>query len=523
MPPIDTRVPDTSVASLAFGDYLLTEDDTLRNQLRSQYQKYYALFRDLTISAQFRQFCLSILSNPLRVTAASESEADQLAASLVRSTIGQRRLKLCRPLLLAEPIGWALLKVKWDDVSGYKLPTAFTPMKLDEFRWKEIAINEEIPDDKPIDSSGNYRLVQLDDKGKERDFQGFPKHFLEHTCFAFGEDSGSPMGRGWFEILWWWVNTFKLGGLEAWVQHLQQNGLPPIKVTQQRSNGGDIQPVGVMEAVETALENRAAIDLSAFPGLDANFLNSPGNAQPEKLCEYVDTLIRLFVNGPNLTSKSEQTGTQALGSEHVKISQQIYKASADSLCNTLSRLARWITEENVPGAEPPTLEFVFNNHEEVNREVLLWKDLAEVGYRPTYQKVVETIGEGYELTGIETSHEQRGTTYASPEVSLSQRLVIPGDKPHDIAALDAIDQAAAPRFEKNTSIVRDMLIAVKRNNPEATDRELFEIARSKLWGLFPALDSPQFARDLSVWNTGSNLMGQFDVRGEAKDAGILNQ
>ena len=270
-----------------------------------------------------------------------------------------------------------------------------------------------------------------------------------------------------------WIRALKQGGLGSWTQHLEQNGFPTVVITQDGKQAGGTtgkKPKNALEAVQVAIANRSAIDFSEFPGTDAKFLAAPGNISPEKLCDYIDTLVRMFIHGPNLTSRSEQTGSQALGREHTKISRRIYKAAGDELCRPLSRLARWITEENVPGATPPELEFVFPNQDEIDGEVERWVELSKAGYRPTLERVQQVLGDGYELIPQATP--------TAPPIELAAASSAP-PVPPDILMLDAVDKAASPHLDRGFEAVRDLLRQVKTDNPSASDRELFTIADRK--------------------------------------------
>lgn len=500
--------PNTDASELAFGSYLLTEDSTLR-QIGGLYREYKSLFRDLALGSAYRQFSRSILGKPLMVTRASESKSDTIGADLVRNVLTKDqttcRGKLANPLLLAEPMGWGLVSFGWEMIDGRKLPIAFKPENLDEFRWKRIE-GDRIPDDRPIDAGGRYSLIQIVEGG-DREFIGYPKHFLEHTCYAFGDDSDNPMGVGWFEALWWWIKDVKLNGIDSWGEILDK---PALKIFQRTARDGVTYNLDrkTLQQISGGLNDRSIVNLAQYPGSDADFLEMPGTRDPQALAEYVDTLVRLFVNGTNLSSKSESYGSQALGAEHARITSMLHRESAEALTAPLDRLSRWIIEENVPDATPPKIEFVFDDYGEIARTTALWTDLAPIGYRPTPEKVAEVLGQGYELV-----------SNVGQPVELSAAIDLSKiDPPLNVKMLAAIDQHSASHFEGIGRNISTMMERVRVEHPGVTDDELFGIAQAELWKIFEMTDTIGQALKLGDWNVGANLMGQFEVQEEIHDA-----
>ncbi|MBP0006213.1 MAG: DUF935 family protein [Cyanobacteria bacterium SBC] len=500
--------PDTQVDTLGlgFGDFLLSEDITLTEYTESGlYQEYDSLFRDLNFATAWRQYVRSIAHREFRAIPASQLAVDRLAAELVEESLREQR-EAIETWLLGEPYGWSIVKLGWEKDGQFKLPLTYVSEPLDNYKW--LRCSEKIADRVPTDDTGRYELRLMDGSSFQgRSLAGWDKHFLEHSTFFFGARTDSPLGRGWCEALWWWIRILKRGGLEAWAQHLQQHGLPVVKLIRQAVNevlpsmsmGDDGLKNVLVDAVQTALSMRGVLDLSDFPGLDASFLNSPGQVDPGQLTKYIDSAVKMFVNGPNLSQEGGQYGTQALGNVHATITTEMHKTGARKLCRSLGRLARWITEENVPTASVPALQFVFPDAEKTTETVKIWVDLKEVGFRPTLDKVRETLGEGYEPIPL-----------SSPAPDFAQALEFRQTrKPWDSRMVDAVDAASADHFDSVASQIRHFLLDLADKYPGASDERLFQMARDRIWEVYADLPTEDLARLMGEANTAAHLAGQF--------------
>lgn len=488
------KIYQSDADKLANGQPLLPDDLTLLYKLNGIYDGYSSLFRDGNFSEAWRQYTSNITYRRILAIAPSNSSADQRAAELVAKILNDQP-ELIQTLITSDLYGWAIGKLRWTLVGGYKIPQ-FIGQHQDDYIWvrakKQTA-------DVPMDLSGRY---ELRDK-QNRPLKGWKKHFLYNSSNLFFTGRTSPYGRGLGEILYWWIRELKNPAMSAWAASLDIHSLPPLKVTKEGA-GYDLPPQGrdIINAAQEVLAMRGVLDFSDLPGVNAEFLNSPGLIKPEVLVSYVDEMVRMVINGPNLSSKSSGVGSYALGKVHILETKKIYSASADNLTKHLSPLANWITEENVPGANPPKLALEFPDLTDIDAEIDRWIKLVNLGITPKDETIEQTLGSGFERT-------QRSPLSFS-QIPLDSDAT-PSKKPWDIEAVEA--GAKSPALESTLESIRQELAAIAEDNPNTSDQELFRLAQERLSGIFGDLPTDEFATTLGNLLVGANLMGRFSLSG----------
>lgn len=489
----------TNQEKLKNGQPLLPDDLTLLYKLNGIYEGYSSLFRDGNFAEAWRQYTSNITHRRILAIAPSESDADQRAAELVTSVL-EDQPELAQTLITSDLYGWAIGKLKWSMVNGQKIPL-FIGQHQDDYIWVR---NDDRTAKVPRDLSGRY---ELRDK-QNRPLTGWDKHFVYNSSNLFFTGKTSPYGRGLGEILYWWIRELKNPAMGAWAASLDIHSLPPLKVTKE-GMGYDLPPQGkaIIDAAQEVLAMRGVLDFSDLPGIDAEFLNSPGLIKPEVLIDYVDEMVRMVINGPNLSSKSGSVGTFALGKIHIGITRKIYKAAADNLSKHLSPLARWITEENVPGATPPKLMLEFPDIEDLDAEIDRWVKLDPLGIQPKDETIERTLGSGYER--VERDREPTGRSPLSFSQVPLDSDVEASKKPWDI---EAVERAGAnPAFEATLEKIRQELEAIARENPNTPDGELFQLAQQRIDSLLGDLPTEESAKALGNLLVGANLMGRFSL------------
>lgn len=479
----------------------MPDDLTLLYKLNGIYEGYSSLFRDGNFSEAWRQYTSNITHRRILAIAPSESDEDQRAAELVTKVL-EDQPELMQTLITSDLYGWALGKLRWTIIDGNKIPQ-FIGQHQDDYIWVR---NDNKKAKVPKDLSGRY---ELRDK-QNRPLTGWHKHFVYNSSNLFFTGKTSPYGRGLGEILYWWIRELKNPAMGAWAASLDIHALPPLKVTKD-GVGYDLPPQGkeIIDAAQDVLAMRGVLDFSDLPGIDAEFLNSPGLIKPELLVDYVDEMVRMVINGPNLSSKSGSVGTYALGKIHIEITRKIYKAAADNLTKHLNPLVRWITEENIPGAKPPSIRLEFPDIEDLDAEIERWVKLDPLGIQPKDETIERTLGSGYQRI-------DRGVGLAGRSPLSFSQVPLDSDmegskKPWDIDAVESATSSAA--FQATLEKIRQELEAIARDNPDTPDGELFQLAQTRLNEIMGELPTKESAKALGNLLVGANLMGRFSLTG----------
>lgn len=498
-----TETSYTPLRELRFGGPLLPQDATLRFKLGGLYENYNTIFRDINLCEAWRQFEANTLGRDLLAIPASETSADLEAAELIKNYFDAHP-GIFKTLLTSEFYGWSLGSLYWEVTDdGLKLPY-FQPLNQDDFIW--IKSEKRIVDSNiPSDLSG---FAELRDKYNPlTPLTGWGKHFITAKADVIISNGFNPYGRGLAEILYWWVRELKVGGLKAWSAHLNIHGLPPVKVTKESRVGEYTRPRNsdeIVDAIQFVMQQRGVLDLSDMPGIDAEFMNSPGDVNPNAMVEYIDKLVKMLINGPNLTSESGNVGSQALGNIHHKVSLKIYKSAADNVTTSLQRLIDWIVDENLPNATPPSIRFSFPEID-LTEEIERWETLDKIGIEPTNEKIENTLGSGYQRRV-----DRRPTEGRSP-LSFSQHLdpIESPKKPWDVEAVDSAKKL--PLMEDAIDFLRQELEAIAENNPGVSDDVLVTLALRRLDQILGQMPIGATADKLANLLIGSNLMGRFSL------------
>lgn len=488
------------------GRPVYTNDNTIRYQLKL-YTGYEDIFRDLGFLVAWRQFKEQIMNRELRFTPIETEDNQQVEICEILTDHFSRQIGWLDAFLSAEIYGWSVGSLTWKDNDGVKLPY-FNTESRDDFHW--VYEPKKAGETKlPTDITRRFNLDTRYGGG----LKGWHKHFATCSTF-FLPDVYLPYGRGLGEVLYWWVRHLKRGGVKAWIDHLETHGLPTLKIKQDSQGEYNLSSgvtETVIDAVSQILENRGILDLSGLPGVDAEYLNNPGLVDPQKLTDYIDELCRMLLLGSNLTTKAGAYGTQALGEIHQQVSEQIQGNAANNITRHLLPVIRSIIDENW-GKDVPTpgVKLLQPSDTDPTEEVERWERLQKIGYRPTQEKVEETLGPGYEAFG-----------------GLSDALPLQTQRPsnfsgYNLRGLDGSEDPAdygQPGIDRMLAQVQGVLQGVLTDNPGLSDRELFQKAQDGLIAAFPGMPVDELGERLRYLMVWGNVAGQAHVLDEVLDEG----
>lgn len=341
---------------------------------------------------------LAVIGKEYEVKPASSSRADKKAADLVKAQLtamASRGLdeengeaviqavsgfdQVCNGLLDAILKGYAPGEIMWD-TDGSEIVAS--EVRLREQRRFTFAPSPLGYKPRLLTSANLYQGEPLP-----------PRKFLFHT-FA---PSYGPRGRGLATRLFWPV-FFKRQGIRFWLLFSDKYG-SPTAIGKYPKNASAKQKQDLLDTLD-AIATEAGIIIPE--DMDVKLLEamrSSSTSTYEGLANYMDKEASKCVLGETLSTDIGNTGSRAASETHNSVRQELVKADADLLSDTLNRtLVRWISNFNLPDANPPTVWRITEQPEDLNARVNRDKTLFDQGFRMKQEKVVEVYGEGYQDT-----------------------------------------------------------------------------------------------------------------------------
>jgi phage gp29-like protein len=188
---------------------------------------------------------------------------------------------------------------------------------------------------------------------------------------------------------------FKRQDIKFWLTFADKFGSPTLKGTyQQGSNSQKQELLDAMAAISQdagiAIPQGVVIEL-----LDASRSGSTDNY--EKLAKYMDDQISEAVLGETLSTNARGGGLGGTGAANVhnEVRMELVKADADLLAGTLNRtLMQWLTDYNMPGATPPTLNYIVEEQTDLLARAQRDVALLALG-RDLDDETFKVYGDGY--------------------------------------------------------------------------------------------------------------------------------
>jgi phage gp29-like protein len=277
----------------------------------------------------------ALIAREWTVEPASEDAVDRRAAAIVESQLQRLPFDaLTLDLLDAVLMGFSVSEIVWDR-DGAEI-VASRVVKIDQRRII-------------FDLDWEPRLLTQEEMLDGLAFP--PRKAIVHR---FDEDDRSdPYGFGLGRILFWHT-LFKREGVSFWLKALERFAVP-LPVAK--------YPFGTLPADQQrlldALSGAVAGGALAVPsGTEIDFAKAAlsGTLTHEGWCRYWDEQTAETVLGETLTTNVGSAGSKAASETHKDIRDELIDGDADLVTATLSEsLVGWITEYNVPDAQPPAV------------------------------------------------------------------------------------------------------------------------------------------------------------------------
>jgi phage gp29-like protein len=459
-----TRVPAElaqEVATIArdilapiVGFTLTTRDDILaRRGGADGIRIYQDLSRDGHAGSVLRKRRQAVIARPWTVEPASERPEDVRAAQLVRAALTRANFdRLCQALLSAVLTGYAVAEIMWESAeleleSGERarfiVPAEFRPRNARRFR---------------LDREMQLRLLTL---ANMLDGEAVPERKFVLARF-WAEENEDPYGRGLGHDLFWPV-FFKRNAVALWNALVERHGLPFIYAeTPQGTPEGDRKEISKSIAEMARGGGLVAPAGTLIKFLEAGVGGSATGRIHGDLVEAMDAEISKIVLGETLTTQLPAgSGSRAASETHDGVRQELADQDADLLSGQLNAtLLAWITEINMPGAQPPTVWRKAPEQPDLLALAKLDETLFKVGYEPTEELVKERYGEGYRKV----------------EKPKPPPMVPPGQRPPPPGAEDDPEAEFAEGPEDAVTAIADRLA----RDAEGAQAELLDAVRAEV-------------------------------------------
>jgi len=298
--------------------------------------------RDPHIAQCIRTRKLAVTGKPWEIAAASEDDLDQEIAHTVKEAISYIDFykTSLRDLLNAPFKGFAVAEVMWTwvdttDSKGLPVRRIYPYALLGRPHQKFI-----------FDDYENLRLVTDANPypGEEFPLRKMIVHKLTRD--------GSVLRSGeLFPVLWYYL--FKTYSIQDWVRFLEVYG-HPIRLGKYKAGA---KPDEIEELKKAVLELATDTGAVISDATNIDFVSvsqkdsSTGGGSYDRFLSWVNAEISKMLLGQTLSheaSSKEGRGTQALGTVHEEVRQDILEADAGDLDETMnSSLVVWITELNL--------------------------------------------------------------------------------------------------------------------------------------------------------------------------------
>jgi phage gp29-like protein len=371
----------TDITYPAFLGVLRNRDDTLLTRgggggSTMALKIYDDIERDCHAYAVLQKRKMAVVARVWEVREASTSRIDKKAADMVRERLAAINFDLLTYNALDAVLkGFSVGEIMWD-VQG-----------------AEIGIQQVIPRDQRRFTFGVERELRMLTLQNMPHGEVMPdKKFIVHS---FGGKDGIPFGLGLGSRLFWPV-LFKRQDIKFWLTFADKFGSPTLKGTyQQGSNSQKQELLDAMAAISQdagiAVPEGVMIEL-----LDASRSGSTDNY--EKLAKYMDDQISEAVLGETLSTNARGGGLGGTGAANVhnEVRMELVKADADLLAGTLNRtLMQWLTDYNMPGATPPTLNYIVEEQTDLLARAQRDRVLFAMGRDLDDETFNEVYGDGY--------------------------------------------------------------------------------------------------------------------------------
>lgn len=369
-------------AIAAYGNFVLQPQDPVivARGMGRGVDLYWELLADPHIFGVLGKRMRAVVGREWIVEEASDRPADVQAAELVRTALTRCRYdSACMSGLTAVIAGYSVQEVVWasEAIDGrtWILPRRIMFKRPTRFRF---------------DIDRGLRLIT-----RENMTEGVPVPPRKFIVVPFNEHlTEDPHGLGIGHALWWY-SLFKRRGVAYWLIYAEKFG-SPTALGKHPSGASDAE---IRKLLTTLMAFSQETAIAIPEGMTAELIEakrSGGAEGYQLLIDYMDRMASIAILGETLTTHIGSTGSKAAASVHDEVREDICDADCDLLSAVHNdTLAAWITELNLPGAEPPAIWRRKPVEQDLEQQTRIDKALQDMGWEPTDEHIRDTYGTGY--------------------------------------------------------------------------------------------------------------------------------
>lgn len=475
----------------AFSGLLRQNDDTLLQRGQGKGLKLYdEIERDCYAYAVLQKRKMAVIARPWEVEPASSSRLDKKAADLVRAQIEAMDFDhICMNLLDALLKGFAVGEVMWDVMGSEIVCVDVKPRDQRRFTFGE-------------DFALRLLTPQAMTQGEELPERKFMVH-------SFGAKDGSPWGLGLGTRLFWPV-FFKRQDISFWLTFADKFA-SPTAIGKYPQGTDDSEQSKLLRAL-AAISREAGITVPTDYEVELLEASRSGAVTYEDLARYLDEQIAYTVLGEAAGAKDSGGALASAAILRNEVRLELVQADSDLLSSTLNKtLCAWLTQYNVPNANPPRVWRQIKAPEDRLARAEADKVIFDMGFKPSLEYIHETYGgEWVETKAAEpVTQNNKDASFAENE----------NRQATSDANQDALDQAidALPADEID-GVMREMLKPVIAALRKGTDAEQ---AAASLADLYPQMDTEQLELMLTRAIFVADLLGRYAAQQEVSNAGAV--
>ncbi|MDF3841095.1 DUF935 family protein [Pseudomonas citronellolis] len=433
---------------------------------------YEEVLRDDQVMSTWGQRQLAVVSREWQVDAGGDRRIDKAAAEHLRQQLQKVGWdRITRGMLFGVYYGHAVAEVIYGRDDRYITLEAIKVRNRRRFRY---------------DLEGGLRLLT-----PQNMFEGetCPSPYFWHFCTGADNDD-EPYGLGLAHWLYWPV-YFKRNGLKFWLTFLDKFGMPTA--VGKFSKDATPEDKAKLLAATQAIQTDTGIIMPEGMAIELLEAARSGTGDYKSLHDTMNESIAKVTLGQ---TASTQGTPGRLGNDDLQadVRLDLVKADADLICESFNLgPARWLTEWNFPGAEPPRVYRVVEEPEDMDSKASRDEKVFRFsGFKPTLGYVQETYG-------VEVQEETPPPAGGAAAVEFAE-----GSGGSDPAAV-MTDQLAKVMQPAVTDWSDQLRVLV--DNATSLD-ELQE----QLLQLAPELSLDQYAAAMAVGLQAANLAGRTDVQ-----------
>jgi len=461
-------------------------DTVLAARGGGNYAIYEEVLRDDQVAATLAQRRLAVVSREWEVVPGGERRRDRAAADFLREQLDRIRFDAVTERMLYGVFwGYAVAECLWAR-EGERVV-------LDAVRVRN-------PRRFAFTPAGELTLLTT------RSPTGEPLPARKFWAFSAGHwHDDDPYGLGLAHWLYWPV-LFKRNGMKFWLIFLEKFGQPTGVGRYDKSATAEEQDR--LLATVQAIQTDTGIILPKDMAIELLEAARSGTADYLALHRAMNEAIAKVVLGQTLTTQVGDSGSRALGDVHMAVRQDLVKADADLVCASFNAtVARWLTEWNFPGAEPPKVWRRMEDEPDLKPQAERDEIISRIGFKPSLQYITETYGGEWVEAGAGAGGDRPpeppggGAELAEPEAT-------------GALGPDAADELADQLEREGEALLDDLIEPVRRLVMEA---DSLEAIRDGLLELYPEMDASDLGALMQRAFAAADLAGRAEVEEGAGD------